>query len=221
MACRTVRRVNANAPRIIGTVMRLSIYGRYLGQTTINSFDYQSAGPSAFPFADQVALVVAWQNIVSTPFANCCVQEWFGYQYTVQVLSDNTSVTQVFAAGLQGNVTAFGLPSFNQVSVQKLSALKGQHGRGRIQMPAVPDVFLNSIGDLRNQLTVGALDTYGQLGHAASLALNSGLSSSYTPVIVTRPKKPAVIPSFAMPWGHYHVQQFLGTQQRRKVRQVV
>jgi hypothetical protein len=160
------------------------------------------------------ALNTAFQTAVETALTAVLSSTGQIKQYIAMDLNPNKVPSQTLVRGVAGAVVSAPLPSEMCATIRKNSALKGQHGRGRVSIPLIPGTFV-SPGTNPDQIVAGSLTTYGTLASALSGTLSaSGLT--FTPVITTRPVLPAVIPGNAQPIISHTTDATMGTARRRK-----
>jgi hypothetical protein len=210
------KRVNP-APTVLGAnqhVFRYQIVGGFQGQETISSLDYVSTitGPTIvtmlnFLGAASTALFAKYKACVGTDWA--CTEE------RVLMMSDETLAPQasIGNAGVAGTGGSLSTDSEIAAIILKTSALKGQHGRGRLSLPAVPS---GSIGG--SVITGAALKTaLGTLATEMLAVLNDG-TNNYDPIIGSyyNSPKPGQLGAYSlMVQAVYNT--LLGTIRRRKI----
>jgi hypothetical protein len=120
-------------------VVRYTIKGTCQNQLTINSFDFH--GPVNNPTTTQLSTLL--QNISTAVFPlykACLASDWTCSLELLQVMhrNDINSVGAVVNAGAVGSIAGATFDTELACVIDKQTALKGQHGRGRCSLPAVP-----------------------------------------------------------------------------------
>lgn len=163
---------------------------------------------SVFASAWLTANLVAYQNVQTgaTTFSQLSVAEiWYAMTPTY--------VANI-AGGTVGLVAGNPYPLETSVSAVWRTALRGQHGRGRIQFPNVPLGFVTPATDA-NQLNAAAVTAYLALLAALAAPITTAFGV-WTPCVQQRPVPPAVVSQRATYVNAYTLNHFLGTQRRRK-----
>lgn len=181
-------RTNPAAPLVTGTVFRVSVYYLTDNNTQINTFDYMGATPTATPVADQTAISASFQTNVIPQLRLVTTAQTTIVQITIADISVGRTVTDIVPIGLAGTVAGDSLPLEMQANIRKLSLLKGQHGYGRVQMPAVPISFTTPATD-PNRINAAGVAAYVLLGNEMLVSPVSG-AVIYNPCISTRVKQP-------------------------------
>jgi hypothetical protein len=208
-------RSNAPAPAITGDVYRISLYMTNQNQVCINSFDVMGDQFASSPGANMVALLNAWALNNQTAFLTCMATLCRLNYYLMQCLSSNVAPSIQKVAGASGSVATAPLPIEMAAIIKKTSALKGQHGRGRCFLPAVPVTFTTNTTD-PNNLNAAALITYTALCTSILTPTPAG-GRVYTPCISTRPIGPLHVVTNAVAMTDANPVALLATQRRRKI----
>jgi hypothetical protein len=210
-----VGRTNAIPPPITGDVYRMSIYTTSQSQVCINTFDYMGSAFGATPATNMVALLNAWALNIQGPYLQCLATLARANYYLCQCVSSNTAPTIQKTISASGSVAAAPLPLEMAAILKKLSGLKGQHGRGRVFMPAVPTTFTTPTTDPNVLNTVGSL-AYNALAITLLTAQAVG-GTTYLPVVSKRPVGPLNVVTNAAVLLDMQPVSLLATQRRRKV----
>ncbi len=129
-------------------------------------------------------------------------------------VNQNPSQIVLFAPATVGTVGAANLPLEMSVTIRKLTALKGQHGRGRISFPAVPTSFTTPAVD-PNMLNAAGITAYSNIISNLTTTLIIG-PHNWQPYVVMRALIPATPPTRGTPISSMLVDTVLGTARRRK-----
>jgi hypothetical protein len=177
------RRVNPSLPPPgTGAVIQITAIGIVEGQETINTFYYYCSTAGALTTADLIAALAAWRAAFSAHYIAAMSSDWKSVNLIAACLTQPSLVTidDFTWAGTNGGGPAGHEPTQVAVCVSRYTAFKGQHGRGRIYLPAVPTGWVTN----SNVTTVGA---YVQI--ALDLALGFTANANiYVPAVVQRSK---------------------------------
>lgn len=214
-------RTNPSAPLVTGTVFRISVSYLTNDNTQVNTFDYMGATPTATPVADQAALSASFQTNVVPQLRLVTSSQTTIVQLTIADISVGRTVTDIVPIGLAGTAAGTPLPLEMQANIRKLSLLKGQHGYGRVQMPAVPSSFVTPATD-PNRINAAGVAAYVLLGNEMLVSPVSG-AVIYNPCISTRVKQPlpplppiSPLITRAQVYILCFPEPLLGTQRRRR-----
>lgn len=209
------RRVNPIGVPVGSTygVVRYVIQGLFQAQMTINVFDYFAAIPGPGQAALATLLTNISANILSA-FRTCVGTDW---AVTVEKLTpihrnDLSGVISTAHTGQAGTGGSASADSELAIVLLKHSALKGQHGRGRTSLPAVPAGGITQ----SNVTLAGLLTNLGSLAVDMGIAASDG-ANNWLPCISTRSTaSPRLVTSFAG-ITVVTVNGLLGTIRRRKI----
>lgn len=131
-------------------------------------------------------------------------------------LTDATIPTRTLAhaPATVGTVAGNTLPIEMGVVLRKHTAFRGQHGMGRITMPAVP-VGFTTPGTDPNLLNAAGVTAYTTVCTNFGTALLAG-GQFWSSSLTTRPSPPAVVASHGAALSNMTVNPLLGTSRRRK-----
>jgi hypothetical protein len=211
--------VNPPAPLLNNAVLRVVVTVQTDNNKQQSLFDYVSAYATVAP-SDLSALASAWTAACMASYRACLSPDSKVVQLQVMDLNPGTTPTYNAYLSLVGLAGVHYLPLLTQATIDWGSQLKGQHGRGRTQMPAIPDTFTTP-GTDPNVLNATGLTAYGGIGISGLLSLTGG-TTVYTPIILTRPIKPppptpTPKPSRGATKTGYVVRPLMGTQRRRYI----
>jgi hypothetical protein len=209
-------RVNTPAPPITGQVAAIVFQSATASQTCQCVFHYMAPAPVTFTAAKSLALAIAWNAAFGTLIqavltADTALGETLCEDVSVGIVPTQGSSTLV---GLFGTVAGHAIPLEMGATLTRRANLKGQHGIGRVTMPAVPLSFQTPATDI-NKINAAGLLAYAALATALEGSISDG-TSLYNPVIATRPIKPANVVSRAALVILMTPQALLGTARRRK-----
>lgn len=207
-------RFNAALPSVTGTgVVEYIIQGSIEGQLTISTFFYQAAVPAP----TQVQLTNLGNNL-NTAFLSkylaLMAGEWTMTRQLVNVVHVNNiqGIIGTGSAGAAGTGGTLHQPTEVAAIVIRRSAVKGQHGRGRLSLPAVP---LNAVsGSSINQTAY--ITNAGTLATQMLATVSDG-TNNWTPVIAQRaPTSPRLVIGAAA-LSAAALNTLLGTVRRRRI----
>jgi hypothetical protein len=117
--------------------------GNVEGQLTVNNLYYQATAAN-ITAVDLGNFLVTWRANEQFTWRSAISSDWFLNQYRVTCLTQPLLATLVMPVtpSLQGAGPANHLPTTNAIVLSKVTNLRGQHGRGRIYMPAIPTTWV-------------------------------------------------------------------------------
>lgn len=209
------KRNNPSLPAVGTTngVVLLRLIGLLEGQVVMNTCMYSSPAPN--PTQGQLATLLSAMVAAIVPPYTACLSADYTYDHaTLSVVhrNDLATVVNVNSSGTAGGRGAGHLPTENAIVLLRNSAIKGQHGRGRISLPAInpADITLSKISAAALITALGNLET--QL-----LATRSDGTNTWTPCIGQRsPTSPKLVIGFS-PITTYQTTTLIGTVRRRKL----
>lgn len=208
------RRNNPSLPAVgTGNVVVYKIVGTIEGQLTINTFMYQGAVPSP----TQAQLTTLLTNISIGMFAKyvaCISIDWTCTLESLDVVSATifNGVKTTANAGLGGSRAAGHEPTEVAAVLIRRTAVKGQHGRGRVSLPAIAtaDVSLSRI-------SAGAITVaLNALGTEMLVSFSDG-TNTWNPCVGQRMLASPRLVIGASPLTAVTVDSLLGTVRRRKI----
>jgi len=165
-------RINPSLPAVGSTqgVALYRIWGAIEAQLTINTFMYLA--PVNNPTQAQLTtLLTSISSIVFSVYKACLSTDWTLTKETLDVVHrvDINGVVSTANVPSAGGRPAGHMPTEVAVVLNRRTAFKGQHGRGRVSLPAIStaDVGASSIlgaalptalNNLRSSMLVGASD---------------------------------------------------------------
>lgn len=194
-------------------VVRYFIQGLHSGQMTINIFDYINSVPAP----TQTELTTLLGNIsagVFPAYVAVLSNEWSCVREGLLVVHRN-DIQGVFSAtnvGILGGTVSAALDTEMAVVGIKYTLIKGQHGRGRISLPAVPSSAVT--GSRVTSIPFGT--DLIVLGTSMTLARSDGVSN-WIPCVSVRSATPPHLAAFASGITRIAWTPLLGTIRRRKI----
>lgn len=141
------RRRNLNLPALTNDVFRVKLYGTIENQETISVFTY--IGPSLVNNAvtsdltDFGSALVAVGNLC-TKYAAACSADWVFTRIAVDVPTTPSLAPIIVNFPGNGAGPAGHMPTEVGMPLLKITASRGQCGRGRISTPAVPTAWVTA-----------------------------------------------------------------------------
>jgi hypothetical protein len=210
-------RNNPTAPAIIAPCVQITAFvtNSTTGDLEEVSFFYDAATPTGSSPALLAQLLDSFVILVIPSILACLPPTASIPRCIASDLNPGVSPTQIQAlTGAVGTAGATALPSTVAAVLTRYTGLKGQHGRGRLYMPCVPNTFVTPAVD-PNSLNGAAVTAYDALQAAMIVALTDGVTP-HRAVVVTRALKPATVPSFAAAISSVVLETTLGTVRRRR-----
>lgn len=209
------KRVNPPLPVVPAgaNVCLYRIVGSVENQLTVTTFYFM--GGNAPPTTLQLGTILTnASNALRVLYLSCIAADWSLVSERIDVVNVNSiqGQTIVTNAGALGSRVAPHLPTQMAAVILRQSNVKGQHGRGRISLPAI------SAGDCtESTITLAAEKTaLANLAAAFTTTITDGVNV-YTPVIVQRSTATPRLVIGASPITGTHVNFLLGTIRRRKI----
>lgn len=213
-ASRRYTRTSISLPSTVGQgVVEYVIQGVCEAQETINTFYF--LGPTALPTVASLNTLLS--NIHTGLWAKylaCLSVDWTSTLerlnvVTTQVIQGVVSTTFANAAGTRPTAH---LPLQNAILVTRQTATKGQHGRGRIYLPAVCE------GDCTNsRVTNAALQTALNALAAQMLLTYSDGTNTWTPCVAQRSTVSPRLVTNAQALSSTGVNLLIATIRRRRI----
>jgi hypothetical protein len=209
------RRVSAPLPAVGSTngIVLYRIWGSIEGQLTITTFYYVSAVPS--PTNAQLLTLLA--NVSGGFFAGyaaCISADWTCTKETMDVVhrNDIAGVTSIVHATFPGTRPAGHEPTEVATIVIRYSAVKGQHGRGRIGLPAPATADITA-----SRITAAAMITnLNTLATNMLLGFSDGANTWFQTAIQRATASPKLVIGFSM-LTKITPNTLLGTIRRRRI----
>jgi hypothetical protein len=208
------RRQNPPLPPPAANLFQVQLIGVLEGQLTINNFYYWDSGATLSATSEQ-DLAVAFIGIGNlTTFLAACSADLVITAIKVQCLTTPTRMPYVDT--IAGGVGAIGgghEPTTVSCVISRYSGIKGQAGRGRVYMPAVPTVWVTG-----SAVTAGAgITAYGNVATMMKVTFTSGGSPTYVPMQVSKRNRTANFVLGASPVLNTDFRPLLGNTRRRRI----
>lgn len=209
-------RNNPDQPIIHTTLLRLSVQFAAQGSNCENVLDYLADTAFSPAIGDLTALAAAWATANQAAFLATLAADTSLYDITVADLVPGLSPTSTANVGtpVPGTVTGTSFPSCLGVAAEKITAIKGQHGRGKILQGPIPLSFVTTTDP--EHINAAAITAYGAL-HASLLHPISVGGHTYKLAITTRQPTGVPIPTNAGIVVTLTQDTTIGTVKRRKL----
>lgn len=206
-------RVNPFLPPVGGNqgVVEFIFQGVIENQMTINTFSY--LGPNFAPTQPQLTTLA--NNITANLKATYLLAisaDWALTQRKINVVHRNDIAGQVFGDNSGGGGPANHLPTEVSAVILRSTAVKGQHGRGRVSLPAVPISWVTA-STITNAFGILA---YNNLA-VNMLAVASDGTNNWVPCIGQRGTVAPPVIIGAAPITRLFLDALVGTIRRRKI----
>lgn len=208
-------RVNPPLPAVGTTngVVQYVIEGRIEGQMTLSTFMYGAPTPT-LSLTQQTTLLNNIHTNLFTKYLALISSDWTCFRELLRVVhrNDLTTVTSIGSFGTAGTRPALHEPTEVAGIFLRIGNVKGQHGRGRVSIPAI------STADVSGSNWQGAAIVANQLlFDSAMLATASDGTNTWTPCIGQRSTaSPKLIIGFTA-LQSVNAVPLLGTVRRRKI----
>jgi len=209
-------RNNPPAPVVTSPQLKLAIETVADGVRCQSVLSYNGQGNPYPTLTDLQDFIAAWEAANEAQYLACLPPDAELVRYTCAEVGLGTCPTAVvlISPAEPGTAGATHLP-LEMAAVQTLrSNLKGQHGRGRLSMPAVPNTFTTPATD-PNILNATGHTAYAAL-LAALLANIATALGTWVWTIHTRPSPPSVLVNSAANVVSATTNDVLGTVRRRR-----
>lgn len=200
----------------VGTTNGVVLYrmiGSLEGQLTVTTF-YFSSGVAAPTPAQLTTLLTNISTNLANQYATNISSDWTITRETLDVVhrADLAGVLSTARAGQAGGRAGGHLPTENAMVLVRYTAVKGQHGRGRIGLPppAPADVTASRVS------AAGLITTLNTLATQMLVTASDG-ANTWTPCSVQRATVPPKLVVGFSPLTRIVVNTLLGTVRRRKI----
>ena len=161
-------------------------------------------------------LLTAFQEQVEPAYRDCLTAQTNLYDVSVSCLTQSSVLgANIDLGNNPGTVTGSSLPLEVAAVCARQSLLKGQHGRGRFSMPAVPVQFTTPSSN-PNVLNAVGIVAYQVVCTSLNLPLTGGIIGTVKPVIFTVPNPLDPVNVRAALVQFQYPKNYLGTVRRRK-----
>lgn len=202
-------RTNPALPAAVANTFEITIYGSIEGQQTVNTFYYADGGV-ALASNSEALLIAAWKTANKALFLATVSQDWTMVSIKCQCLTSPTRIPVYSTENSPATGPTGHEPTTVAVTIDRLSLIKGQAGRGRISMPGVPTAWV----------TASSVNGTGQTFYTSFLpVLTTGFVSgaiTYVALVVSRKNKSGPLLG-ASPVSGAVLRVVLGSCRRRKL----
>jgi hypothetical protein len=210
-------RNNPDAPPVSGRpIIRLAVGIFHLGQQYELILDYLSEVAYALSRGDLSEIQSVWRTTCDNALALCLTSDSTINRYISQDVAQGLlpSVVTFPASPTPGQAAPPALNGMLCGVLEKSALLKGQHGRGRTLVGALPATFQ----DTANQYHLSTAGRAALAGFAAQLlvTLESPALPAYNLCISTRPVAPSMLVTRAAAVSLITTRVLLGTCRRRQ-----
>ncbi len=204
------------APPITDNVARIVLETLTDGVRCQNSFDYNTGLGTPVTNSNLTALLTAWQTLVDTNLKGIFSPDTLLISVQASELHFGVTPTQqnLYAPGVVGTAGAHALSLELAAIVSKYANLKGKHGRGRWQFPAIPDTFITPASS-PNTINATGLTAYQALATNLRASIYDG-SNIWYPCISTRPIPPVTAVNNVALIASTVARDNISTQRRRR-----
>lgn len=175
------RRNNLALPPLTGNVYRVRIFGSIEGQLTISTFYYQdsnAAGTATVTHANNLHTAFVAAGNVGLTYLACCSVDWSSTYVWIDSPNTPSLAPQPYVFSNTGGGSAGHEPTEVAAVLTRGSASRGQCGRGRVSVPAVPTNVVTA-----SRIT--GLTAYNALANSMLAVIASG-GDTFTPVIFSK-----------------------------------
>jgi hypothetical protein len=210
-----VPRNNPQAPVVVNPIFRLTVQETTQSQLYEVILDYVAQAPIGPNVAAEIAFLAAWRAANEVAWQNILAADVTITRYTVAEVNQGQTPTYVTAPiAVVGLVAGQSLNGQLAATQTKYTALKGQHGRGRVFYGPIPGSFVAPAVD-PNKLTAAALLAYSGLGVTLQTPIVAA-TTTWNLAVSTRPIRPATLVSRAAIVTSLVMNSIIGTARRRK-----
>jgi len=210
-------RVNAPLPALAAQpAVQITLFSVTSAQVCENTFQYITAGPAIPATSDLNQLAQDFWSLISAQAVLVTTGQTTFTQVTAALISSNNVPTGLYTlpGATVGAVAGSSLPLEMGAIMAKQTNVRGQHGRGRITLPAVPISFTTPATD-PNIINAAGLTAYLNLANKFNAVLISG-GVTWNAAVVTRPIPPAAVATNGTPILRVVTRALLGTARRRR-----
>jgi len=210
-------RHNVRQNTLIAPAVRIIQQVRVQGQLCEIAFDWIARTAFTLTTSEMLSLISAHNSNSDVELLDCLSDQAVVENQVAISLTDASvptvnlprSVLNVGTAGVHN------LPLEMSATLAKYTPLRGQHGRGRMSMPAVPVSFTTPATD-PNLLNAAGITAYGAYIAKLVGTLTTATPKVWDPAVTERPVTPDIITSRGGIINLMIVRPVLGTARRRK-----
>lgn len=192
------------SPNIIaGDVLLTTLQGTLFGQRTITTFHWSV---NAMPVATSLlSLLTLLEANLMPDFKGMLSNEWSASEVTGRRIIVNATRSYSVQSVGNGSVASSSLPPSVAGVISRFTNASGKKGRGRIYVPAVPDLW-----HLNGQLSQAGLNAYDLFRPRLDLPTTLAGGIALEPVLFTRPNTVVFVEGSL-------VRNILRSQRRREI----
>jgi len=212
------RRTNLPLPTLLAqqNCFRIAVLGTADNQIWICNFDYIVQTPAVPNVNAEQNLTINWITAHLTNFRGfiCTDTVVTAVKATCLTIPARQPYTNIQTTGNAGTITPPHADIELAVVFSKYTGFKGQHGRGRNYLPAIPQSFINSTsGQTNTILLTTAYQTF--IGTLLSATISDG-TSTYVLAITQRTKQGVAVTNGAAVLA-VQLRTLMGTVRRRRI----
>jgi hypothetical protein len=201
------RRNNPPLPAPPANIFQVAALGTVEGQMTVNTFYYWDSG-EALTALSESALEAAWVGTYQTPYVACMSSDWALTGYRVSCVTTPTRAPLIASVNAAGTGPAGHEPTEIAAVVLRRTLFRGQCGRGRFSLPAVPTSWVTN-----SRITT--FTAYNAFLTATAANLTSG-AHTWIPYLVSHgPRTGRALGAAQL--VSQQIMSLLGTIRRRKI----
>jgi hypothetical protein len=209
-------RNNPDAPDVTGDVLKLVVGITNDSQACEIAFTYMANAHNILSPGIMQTFITDWYATFNAALiAVLPITSLAGFFSVADMNPGETPTQSQGYNSNNGTVIGNAYPSYVSVAIFRSSNLKGQHGRGRVQFPAVPLSFVTP-GTNQNRINAGAITLYDTIAGLMSTTITSS-GVPWRPIISTTPVAPATVISKGVEIIRCQVESLLGTTRRRRI----
>jgi hypothetical protein len=208
----------SSLPSIINAnFVRISFVTTTIGGVAQVNFDYTDSVPGSVTPTEMASLAAAFNATNQATLVACLSpQTTLNWLYMQELRYATCPSLQVnYSGGTIGTAGATALPLEVAARITKYSTLKGRHGRGSLQMPAIPNTFVTPATD-PSVLNAAAITAYGSVRASLLIPLVVG-GRTFNLAIGVRPITPLTLYTYASQVSSLLLRTTLSTQRRRRI----
>lgn len=175
------RRTNVPLPVPAGNVFRVRIVGSIESQLTVTTFYYmdgRTPGSALTSHCTDLDTALRVASHLYAKYVGACSNEWVGTSVLIDSPNNPNLATQTFASPGTPSGGPGHEPTTVSAVITKYTGFKGQAGRGRVYVPAVPTGFVGSS-------TITNLNVWSILASQMLVSETAG-GQTYAPVVFSK-----------------------------------
>lgn len=208
-------RTNPTLPALTGNVVMLTLFGTVENQLTLNILYYEDQTGTVGSITNLNSFIGSWTVPNQASLLAVSSSDWSLTQYKAQYVNLPAIIPQYSTTGLPqpGTGPATHEPTTVAALISKFSQVKGQSGRGRYYIPAIPTAWVTASSI--NPTFITNYNTYA--GKLVNQITSGGIT--YTPGIFSRRgfNKVTGTGGGFSPMSNAIAKTLLGTVRRRRI----